>query len=668
VPDIRVRSAGGFEIVDMAVAAGTRVSELFEKDRTVVAGRVNDNLCDLAYVLADGDCVEPVTATSEDGLAIIRHSCAHVMAQAVQELFPDAKLGIGPPIKDGFYYDFDVSQPFQPDDLVQIEARMKEIIRAGQAFARREVTESEARAELATEPYKLELVSLKGNVADHDDMSVEVGAGGLTIYDNVDRRAGVTVWKDLCRGPHLPTTKRIPAFRLMRSAAAYWRGNEKNRQLQRIYGTAWASKEELAAYLHMLEEAERRDHRRVGKDLELFHFDPTAPGMPYWLPKGLRVLNNLLSFWREEHEARGYDEIATPLVNNKRLWEISGHWDHYRENMFLIDDDADEKNSYALKPMNCPNAMVVYNLKTRSYRDLPLRLSDCDLLHRNERSGTLHGLLRVQKFQQDDAHIFVTKDQVRDEIQRIFDICDRFYGIFGLDFRYRLGTRPEGFIGDIETWDAAEETLGDILDARVGGAYEREDGGGAFYGPKIDILMSDVLGRQWQMGTIQLDFNLPRRFGCVYVDEHGNRETPVVIHRVIYGSLERFLGIYIEHTAGAFPLWIAPVHVTVIPVAPDFAAHAEKVGEVLRRAGVRVQVDARNETLNARVRQAQQEKVPLMLVLGAREAENGTVSVRRRGERSMTSVDLDVFVQHLSTAIRTRTELAPELSTAGAAQ
>jgi threonyl-tRNA synthetase len=622
---------------------------------------VNGKLRDLAWELREGDVVEPVLADSEDGLTVIRHSAAHVMAQAVQQAHPEAKLGIGPPIENGFYYDFDVPQAFTPDDLKTIEARMRDIIKQGQRFVRREVSDEEARQELVAEPYKLELISIKGQADGDAEASTEVGAGVLSIYDNVDAKTGELRWKDLCRGPHVSSTRHIPAVKLMRNAAAYWRGSEKNPQLQRIYGTAWASRDALAAYLHMLEEAERRDHRRIGKELELFHFDPTAPGMPYWLPNGLRVLNSLLAFWREEHEARGYQEIATPLLNNKRLWETSGHWEHYRDDMFQVVNDAPgEEPAYALKPMNCPNAMVVFNLKTRSYRELPLRLSDCDPLHRNERSGTLHGLLRVQKFQQDDAHIFVDQSQIEEEIQRIFDICDRFYGIFGLDFTYRLGTRPEGFIGDVETWGHAEDTLAAILKDRTGGAFEQEDGGGAFYGPKIDILMSDVLGRQWQMGTIQLDFQLPRRFGCTFTDETGERKVPVVIHRVIYGSLERFLGIYIEHTAGAFPLWLSPVQVAVIPVAPDHAGYAREVYDSLRQAGIRADLDDRNETLNARVRNAEKQRIPLILVLGGREAEGGTVSVRRRGERTLASTTSENFALQVSVAIRNRTDLVLE--------
>jgi threonyl-tRNA synthetase len=646
---------------DREVATETTASDLYAADSDVVVARVNGKLRDLTWELREGDVVEPVLADSEDGRTVIRHSAAHVMAQAVQQAYPEAKLGIGPPIENGFYYDFDVPQAFTPDDLKAIEARMRDIIKQGQRFVRREVSDEEARQELAAEPYKLELIGIKGQADGDAAASTEVGAGVLSIYDNVDARTGELRWKDLCRGPHLPSTRHIPAFKLMRNAAAYWRGSEKNPQLQRIYGTAWASRDALAAYLRMLEEAERRDHRRIGKELELFHFDPTAPGMPYWLPNGLRILNSLLAFWREEHEARGYQEIATPLLNNKRLWETSGHWEHYRDDMFQVANDAPgEDPAYALKPMNCPNAMVVFNIKTRSYRDLPLRLSDCDPLHRNERSGTLHGLLRVQKFQQDDAHIFVDHSQIEEEIQRIFDICDRFYGIFGLDFTYRLGTRPEGFIGDVETWEHAEETLAAILKDRTGGAFEQEDGGGAFYGPKIDILMSDVLGRQWQMGTIQLDFQLPRRFGCTFTDENGERKVPVVIHRVIYGSLERFLGIYIEHTAGAFPLWLSPIQVAVIPVAPNHAEYAHKVYDGLRQAGIRADLDDRNETLNARVRNAEKQRIPLILVLGSREAEGGTVSVRRRGERTLASTALEDFALRASAAIRNRTDLVLE--------
>ena len=636
-----------------ASEAATAAELLGRNDRSVVAAWVNGELRDLSHQVQVGDAIAPVLASSEEGLAIIRHSTAHVLAQAVQSHFPEAKLGIGPPIRDGFYYDFQVDRAFVPDDLKPLEDTMKAIVKSDQRFVRRVVTEQLAATELADEPFKLELIQLKS--ADlNEESSVEVGGGELTIYDNVDPKHSEVVWSDLCRGPHVPSTRFIPTFKLMRIAAAYWRGSEENPQLQRIYGTAWDSKAALNGYLEFLREAERRDHRRVGKDLELFHLDPTAPGMPYWLPKGMRLLNNLLEFWREEHEARGYQEISSPLINHKKLWVTSGHWDHYRDDMFVIDSDEGSDNTYGVKPMNCPNAMVVFNLKTRSYRDLPLRLSDCDQLHRAERSGALHGLLRVQKFQQDDAHIFLPEAEIGAEYRRIFDICDRFYSIFGLTYRYRLGTRPAKFIGDVSTWDSAERILTEILEERTGGDYDLEPGDGAFYGPKIDIMMADVLGRQWQMGTIQLDFQLPRRFECTYVDERGQKVTPVVIHRVIYGSLERFLGIYIEHTGGAFPLWLSPVHVSIIPVAAAHVEYAERVRDELRSGGIRTELDARNETLGNRVRVAQAQKVPLTLVLGASEAEQSTVTVRRRGSRETVTVPLSDFVPATAAAIKNR--------------
>ncbi|MGC4865238.1 threonine--tRNA ligase [Micromonospora sp. DT53] len=623
----------------------------------VVVRDLNGELHDLDWVPATDTEVDLIPLSSPDGLRVLRHSTAHVLAQAVQDLFPEAKLGIGPPIDNGFYYDFGVAKPFTPEDLERIEARMKEIVRSGQSFRRRVFPSLDvARTELAEEPYKLELIDLKGAVDASEVM--EVGEGELSIYDNVDAKSGKVVWSDLCRGPHLPLTRLIGAFKLMRVAGAYWRGQEDRPMLQRVYGTAWAKQKDLDDYLWRLEQAELRDHRRIGRELELFHFDPTAPGMPYWLPKGMRVLNNLLQFWRDEHEARGYQEIATPLINNKKLWVTSGHWDHFRDDMFVI-AGGDEHSTMALKPMNCPNAMVVYNLKTRSYRDFPLRFSDSDPLHRDERSGALHGLLRVQKFQQDDAHVFVTPAQIREEYERIFDICDRFYKIFGLTYRLRIGTRPDKFIGERATWDEAEATLLSILHERTGGDFETEEGGGAFYGPKIDILMEDALSRQWQTGTIQLDFQLPRRFGCVYIDEHGERQTPVVIHRVVYGSLERFLGIYIEHTAGNFPLWIAPVHVNVLPISDQFVEYGEKVAGRLREAGARVEVDARNETLGNRVRLAQQEKVPMVAVVGAREQEEQTVSLRLRGGKKIASIRLDEFAERLGADLRDRT---PELT------
>jgi threonyl-tRNA synthetase len=557
-------------------------------------------------------------------LARMRHSCAHVMAQAVLELFPGGKLGIGPAITDGFYYDFDLPRALTPDDLEQIERRMAEIKAAAYAFERRVVSREEARDIFRDQPYKLELIE---EFPESEVISTYTHDGFV----------------DLCRGPHVADTAKIGVFKLLKIAGAYWRGDERRPQLQRIYGTSFPTAEELSEYLHRLAEAERRDHRRIGRELELFHFDQTAPGMPYWLPKGLKVLNTLLAFWREEHEKRGYQEIAAPLINDKSLWETSGHWEHYRENMFVI--PVEERLIYGVKPMNCPNAMVIYKLKKRSYRDLPLRLSDCDILHRYERSGTLHGLLRVRKFQQDDAHIFVTEDQIEEEFGRILEIANLFYGIFDLTYTLRLGTRPESYLGDAETWDRAEAALRRILDAHAGpGNYLIGEGEGAFYGPKIDILMEDAIGRSWQTGTIQLDFQLPRRFDCTYTDRDGSEKTPVVIHRVIYGSLERFIGILIEHFAGAFPAWLAPVQAVVIPIADRHLAYATQVTEHLRAAGLRVELDSGDERMQAKIRDAQLQKVPYMLVVGDREAESGSVAVRLRTNQTLGTMPLDHFV------------------------
>jgi threonyl-tRNA synthetase len=576
-----------------------------------------------------------------DRLHRLRHSSAHIMAQAVRERFQreggNVSLGVGPATADGFYYDFLLPRTLSDDDLGWIEQRMREVIAAGYPFEMHELSAEEARRRFADEPFKLELIDgiQAGNVDDNGEPLPPDQATALTVYQHDD-------FVDLCRGPHVDQTSDVDprALKLLGVAGAYWRGDEHRPMLQRIYGTAWATPEDLEQFLWRREEAERRDHRKLGRELELFHLDPTAPGMPYWLPKGLKILNALLDFWRRDHEERGYQEISSPLVNDKSLWETSGHWDHYKDNMFII--PVDEHTTYALKPMNCPNAHVVYNLKIRSYRDLPLRLSDCDILHRYERSGTLHGLLRVRRMQQDDAHIFVTPDQIGDEYARIFDICDQYYSIFGLRYELRLGTRPDNHIGDVETWDRAEATLKSILDDRVGpGRYTIEEGDGAFYGPKIDILMYDALGRQWQMGTIQLDMQLPGRFDCTYTDSDGHKKTPVVIHRVIYGSLERFLGILIEHTAGAFPLWISPVQVKAIPVRLEQSAYAEAVAATLRSSGFRVEVDHEDTALSAKIRRAQLEKVPIMLVLGQREVDQELVSPRLRTGQNLGAMPLE---------------------------
>jgi threonyl-tRNA synthetase len=561
----------------------------------------------------------------------MRHSAAHVLADAVLELFPNAQLAIGPPIEDGFYYDFMLPRSLTPDDLREIERRMQIIVGGDHPFVHEFMDRDAAVAFFngRNQPFKVEIIQ------DLPDEGLEDGR--VSIYKDGK-------FLDLCKGPHVERTGQIGPFKLLNVAGAYWRGDERRPMLQRIYGTAWETLEELDRFLWRRAEAERRDHRRLGKELELFHFDPTAPAMPYWLPKGFKLLTELINFWRIEHEKRGYQEISSPLINDRSLWETSGHWEHYRDNMFLI--PIDEHVTYGAKPMNCPNAMIVFNLKTRSYRELPLRLSDCDTLHRSERSGTLHGLLRVQKFQQDDAHIFVTEDQIEDEYRRIFEIADLFYKVFDLKYTLRLGTRPEKYIGDLETWNRAEAALQRILDQHVGPAnYQIEHGDGAFYGPKIDILMEDALGRSWQMGTIQLDFQLPRRFGCVYVDKDGVQKTPVVIHRVIYGSLERFVGILIEHTAGAFPVWLAPVQVVVLPIADRHNAYAQQVVDRLKEVDLRAQLDDRREKLQAKIRDAQLQKVPYMLVVGDREQESGTVAVRLRTGENIGPLPVEEVVR-----------------------
>jgi threonyl-tRNA synthetase len=567
----------------------------------------------------------------------IRHSAAHILAQAVQEHFaPDGavRLGIGPPIEHGFYYDFELPRPATEADLHHLEARMQEIVAADHPFEVRETSPVEARGLFATEPYKLELLDgLAAQRIDENGLPLPAGEGArITVYQHDG-------FADLCRGPHVRSTGAIDpaAIKLLHIAGAYWRGDERRPMLQRIYGTAWRTKAELDHYLWQRAEAERRDHRRLGTELELFHFDPTAPGMPYWLPKGLRVRNAFLDFWRAEHEACGYLEVATPVVNAQRLWEISGHWEHYKEEMFLL--PVDEHATYGLKPMNCPNAMLVFNLKARSYRELPLRLAEFELLHRHERSGTLHGLFRVQAIHQDDAHIFLAEEQIEEECDRVLALVSRFYALFELGSRLRLGTRPVSFIGDLESWERAEAALRRILDRHVGpDGYVVAEGDGAFYGPKIDILMLDALGRSWQMGTVQIDFQLPRRFACRYADRDGELKTPVVIHRAIYGSLERFLGILLEHTEGALPVWLAPIQARLIPIADAQVPFAQSVAGRLRGAGFRVEVDDSRERMQAKIRAAQLQKVPFMLVVGNREVEADAVAVRLR-----TGVDLGVM-------------------------
>ena len=593
-------------------------------------------------------------------LQYMRHSAAHVMAEAISEMFPNARFGTGPAIEDGFYYDFDLPRSLTPDDFPEIEQRMARII-AGKYPFEHDYWSSEKALSYFRERgqiYKVEIIENlpadEQNVSHQHNQLPEL----CRAQDEGSWPREVSIYRqhnflDLCRGPHVEHTGQIGPFKLLRVAGAYWRGNENRPMLQRVYGTAWSTQEELEQYLWRLEEAQKRDHRKLGKVLELFQFDSSAPGMPYWLPRGFKVLQELINFWRVEHEKRGYQEISTPLINDRRIWEISGHWEHYREDMFLI--SSDEHAEYGLKPMNCPNAMIAFNFKTRSYRDLPLRLSDSSILHRHERAGTLHGLLRAQKFQQDDAHIFAAEDQIEQEFDGVFEIADLFYRIFNLKYALRFGTRPEGYIGDLETWNKAEATIRRILDKYLGpGNYAVAEGDGAFYGPKIDILIEDALGRSWQLGTIQLDFQLPCRFNCSYIDRDGLEKTPVVIHRAIYGSLERFIGILIENTAGAFPAWLAPVQAMVIPIADRHVEYASRVMEALRAEGIRVEADMRSERMNAKIRDAQLQKMPYMLVVGDKEQAQDAVSVRLRTNENLGMMPVANFVERIREVIQAK--------------
>ena len=569
----------------------------------------------------------------------LRHSAAHLLAAAVLDLYPNAKRTIGPAIENGFYFDFDFGdEKVSEDDLPRIEKKMHELSKKWFKFERHELSAEEAKKEYPGNEYKHELI----------DEIEEKGAGPITFYKSGE------YW-DLCEGGHTDNPQdELKYFKLLNIAGAYWRGSEKNKMLTRIYGTAFPTQEELDNHLKMREEAEKRNHRKIGQELELFMFHETSPGMPYWLPNGVILYNELLDFWRKEHKERGYKEIVSPLANKKELYVTSGHFEHYWEDMFHF--ETEEGEEYALKAMNCPNAMLVYGSKTRSYRDLPLRFSDVDTLHRNELSGTLNGLFRVREFKQDDAHCYVSEDQVAEEFEAIFKIVDRFYSIFNMSYKFRLGTRPESFMGDEKTWDKAEQDLKEILD-KSGREYFVGEGEGAFYGPKVDILMKDALGREWQMGTIQLDFQMPKRFNLEYIDSQGQAKTPVVIHRVVYGSLERFVGILIEHYGGAFPAWLAPVQAAILPISDKTLDYAKKVQEKLENAGMRVEVDSRSETLQAKIRDAQLKKVPYMLILGGREEENGTVALRLRDGRDLGAINLDEFIGQATRAIEEKLEL-----------
>jgi len=574
---------------------------------------------------------------NSDKLYKIRHSAEHLLSQAVEQLYPNKTIRVmGPATDDGFYMDIETIPDFKISELdfPQIEAEIKKIIKADLPIVRKEISMEEARTMFKNNPYKIEWLD---SIKDRGEI--------ITVYETGNQ------YIDLCAGPHVENTSDIKALKLLSIAGAYWHGNEKNKMLTRIYGTAFESQKALEKYLFMIEESKKRDHRKLGPQLGLFFIDETAPGMPYWLPKGTIIINELLNFWREEHQKRNYLETITPQLNKKQLYETSGHWDHYRENMFIC--DMGENEIYCLKPMNCPNAMTIFKQGIHSYRDLPLRLSDCDALHRHEKSGELNGLLRVQKFAQDDAHIFVTENQIGEEYKRILEIANLFYSIFGIKFKIRLGTRPDDFMGDINTWNRAEKELEQILiDNKFD--YFIGKGDGAFYGPKLDILMDDCLGRQWQTGTIQLDFQLPRKFDLKYTDSDGSEKTPVVIHRVIYGSLERFMGILIEQFVGAFPVWLSPVQAKIIPITDAQHKYAFKILEQLKEQGIRAEVDDRSEKMQAKIRDAQMEKIPYMLIIGGREVESNSVSIRQRDGQDLGAIPFSEFLAKVKEQINTK--------------
>ena len=570
-------------------------------------------------------------------IQMCRHSLSHVLAKAVKNVFgkDKVKIAIGPAIDNGFYYDFDM-EPITPEKFADIEKEMKAIINKNAEFKRVELSRQEALELFKDEPYKIELIN-----------DLPEGETISCYYLGDD-------YVDLCRGPHVDNTSRLQsyAYKINRVSGAYWRGNEKNKMLQRIYVYAFPDKKQLNDYVNMLEEAKKRDHRRLGKDLDLFFFDETAPGMAYWLPKGFTIMNTLIDFWRKEHKQRGYLEFSAPQLNSSVLWKTSGHWDHYKEDMFVL-TDADG-NEQALKPMNCPNSIKIYQSKMRSYKDLPLRLNDIDVIHRNEKSGQLNGLFRVRMFRQDDSHNFIRKDQIGSEIKDIVALISKLYGVFGLPYQLTLSTRPDDYMGEIETWNMAEDELKSVLNDLCGeNNYRINEGDGAFYGPKIDIKMKDCLGREWQMGTIQLDFQLPERFDLTYVDANGEKQRPIMVHRAIFGSFERFIGIITEHFAGAFPLWLAPVQVRVMNISENSEEYAREIYKKLDDVGIKCELDVRNEKIGYKIRESISQKIPYMVIVGDGEKENGTISIRGRGNENVSDLKLDDFIARLQEEIKT---------------
>ncbi|MFJ3787466.1 threonine--tRNA ligase [Kitasatospora sp. NPDC090091] len=644
---------------ERVVTTGTTAAELFADDRSIIAARVGGQLKDLAYVVQDGEEVEPVAIGSKDGLDILRHSTAHVMAQAVQQLFPEAKLGIGPPVKDGFYYDFDVEKPFHPDDLKAIEKKMQEIIKRGQKFSRRVVTDESAREELAAEPFKLELIGLKGSAATAGEgADVEVGAGELTIYDNLDAKSGEQCWGDLCRGPHLPSTRHIPAFKLMRNAAAYWRGSEKNPMLQRIYGTAWPSKDELKAHLDFLVEAEKRDHRKLGNELDLFSIpEEIGSGLAVFHPKGGIIRRAMEDYSRRRHEEEGYEFVYTPHATKGKLFEKSGHLDWYADGMYPP-MQLDEGVDYYLKPMNCPMHNLIFDARGRSYRELPLRFFEFGTVYRYEKSGVVHGLTRARGFTQDDAHIYCTREQMADELDSTLTFVLNLLRDYGLtDFYLELSTKdPVKYVGSDDTWEEATAVLAAVAE-KQGLPLVPDPGGAAFYGPKISVQAKDAIGRTWQMSTIQLDFNLPERFDLEYTAADGSRQRPVMIHRALFGSIERFFAVLLEHYAGAMPPWLAPVTVTGIPITDEHVPYLLEVAAELKKRGIRVEVDTSDDRMQKKIRNAQKSKTPFMLIAGNDDVEAGAVSFRYRNGEQKNGVPVADAIAEIVDAVERRIQV-----------
>jgi threonyl-tRNA synthetase len=667
--DITVVIAGS----ERSVSGGTTAADLFADEKATLVARVNGELRDLAHVLADGDVVEPVGTDSDEGLAVLRHSAAHVLAQAVQQINPKARLGIGPPISDGFYYDFGVEDPFTPEDLKALEKAMQRIINEGQTFVRRVVTDEAARKELAEEPYKCELIGLKSGASEDvtsvDGASVEVGAGELTIYDNI-RRDGSRAWGDLCRGPHVPTTKVLGnAFKLMRTAAAYWRGSEKNPQLQRVYGTAWPTKDQLKAYLDRLAEAEKRDHRRLGAELDLFSFpEEIGSGLVVFHPKGGIIRKALEDYSRRRHEEAGYEFVYSPHITKGTLFQTSGHLDWYADGMYPpmhVDEELDAEGNvrkqgqdYYLKPMNCPFHCLIFRARGRSYRELPLRLFEFGSVYRYEKSGVVHGLTRVRGMTQDDAHIYVTADQVQSELKTLLTFVIDLLKDYGLDdFYLELSTRDDDkYVGTDENWDKATEALREAA-TDSGLDLVPDPGGATFYGPKISVQCRDAIGRTWQMSTIQVDFNLPERFELEYQSADGSRQRPVMIHRALFGSVERFFGVLTEHYAGAFPPWLSPVQVIGIPVAEEFNDYLLDIADRLKAKRIRVEIDTSDDRFPKKIRTAQKSKVPFMLIAGEDDRSAGAVSFRYRDGSQKNGVPVADAIDEIVEAVESRRQL-----------